>query len=281
MKKTQSAILRILLTVAVTGLGLVLTPRTASADLVFEVDETVVDDTAAICLVVDCVFDADKINGFYDEVLTINADSSFDVSALASFDAYVLGGSGTGTGLVGTNEAVNVGGYDLFATFSGSGDVDSVTGEITFDSASVTLYIDADQTNTYTAPGTGAGAWTIGDLSGDDEEVLSTSTLVAGTGLLAPGTGGFFDLIFGDILFTAFGADYYPTLSSLNFVFATIDGDFDTVPNPPVPGTYDVEGDLSVVFNQVPEPASLALFGVALLGSGMAAARRRRQIRTN
>ena len=117
--------------------------------------------------------------------------------------------------------------------------MDPATGVITFDTtgASVDLYLDADQDNTFGAPATGTGTWTVGDPTGDDELIMSSTSLFAGTGELVPPTGGFFDLIFSNLLLTAFGDLYYPSLANVTFLFGTVDGDFNVVPSPPVPGT--------------------------------------------
>src|SRR5688572_3220305 len=226
MKKLGTGISRAILTLAVAGMGLTLTPRAANADLLFDVDETVVDDTAGACAVVDCTFQADRLNGSYTEILTINADFTFDVSAKAVFEAYLTNLVPVGTGLVGTNEAISVAGYDVFSLFTATGSVDPLTGLITFTSGDVSLYIDADQTNTYGAPATGTGLWSVTDTSGDDELVMSSSTLAAGTGEIIPPVGGFFDLTFANLLLTAFGDSYYPSLASFEFLFGTVDGDF-------------------------------------------------------
>ena len=73
MKNIGTGISRAILTLAVAGMGLA--PQTASADIIFEVDETVVDDTAVFCAVItnDCTFQSDRLNGSYSEILTINA----------------------------------------------------------------------------------------------------------------------------------------------------------------------------------------------------------------
>ena len=188
MKNIGTGISRAILTVAVAGMGLALTPRTASADLLFDVDETVVDDTGVACGVVDCTFQSDRLNGSYSEVLTINPGFTFDVSARAFFSDYLIGPTldPTGTGLSGTDELLNVAGYDMYALFTASGTVNPLTGVITFSpaGADVALYIDADQSNTYAAPATGTGLWTVVDTSGDDELVMSSNTLFSGSGEL-------------------------------------------------------------------------------------------------
>jgi hypothetical protein len=250
------------------GLGLALTAGTANAaTLVFTVDESVVPGAGAFGQ-----FPADKLNGFYDETLTINADFSFDTNAVAQFEAYALNNGPTGTGLIGCGEGINPACYSIYSTFEASGQLNPGTGVFSASSGNVALYLDPSQDSTVTVAATGAGSPTIVDPNGDDILILSSNTLGDGQGTIVPPVGGFFDLTFINIVLSAFGQQYYPDLPIFNLA-ATVDGDFDTIPANPAPGTYTVGGDLSAVF--VPEPASMTLFGMTLLGAGLAARRRR------
>jgi hypothetical protein len=274
MKTISTVLSRSLMTLVVAGLGLAFTPRAARADIVFTVDESVAPGVVGECLVLTCVFDANRLNGGYSETLTINGDFTFDVSSLATFNEYYLDPDPSGkSALLNAPEALVPGGYGLYATFSGSGAV-AGSGAISWSAAAVALYMDADQDNSYTAPATGTGAWTVTDPgAADDLLILSSATLVSGGGAIVPPTGGFFDLTFGSLALTPFGATYFPTLATLSFYLAVVDGDFDTVPSPPAPGDYSVAGDLDVRF--APEPATLLLLGLGFLGSGYVARRRR------
>ncbi len=85
-----------------------------------------------------------------------------------------------------------------------------------------------------------------------------------------PGIGGFFDLVFDDFTLTDDGKGYFvsPTPFSLR---VNVDGDFD---NFLVVGTQNIDGDVSAQF-LVPEPGSLILAGLALLGLGVSSNRRK------
>jgi hypothetical protein len=65
---------------------------------------------------------------------------------------------------------------------------------------------------------------------------------------------------------------YFPTLAGLSLTAIT-SGDFNFFTPT---GVQTVTGDLSVGFAAVPEPLTLTLFGMSLLGTGIAVRRRRR-----
>jgi hypothetical protein len=227
-------------------------------------------------------FIADKLNGGYSEVLTFTGGGNFITNAFAEFTAYRRNEGANN--VVAQVNGLGANNYNVYATFASAGTVSG--NNFTGTSADVRLYIDANQDTTKTLGATGADPITLGNTS-DDYLILSTTTLLAGSGVIVPGTGGFFDLLFGNPVLTAnnaqsggtgigtFGRAYWPDLPLLN-LRANVDGDFDEFVIPAT-GTVFLTGDLSNVFQDaaVPEPATVGLLGLGLLATVWV--RRRRQ----
>lgn len=210
---------------------------------------------------------ADKLNGGYGERITFS-NGNFVTNAYADFGQYMYND--------GANEVLNSvinAGYDLYALFDATGNVVPLGGGLTQFNAtggSFNLYLDPNADTTKTLGATGSDPVTLGN-AGDDFLIAFANNMTDGTGVLVAGIGGFFDLVFDDFtLIDPDGKNFFIAPDPF-YLIVNVDGDFD---NFVVAGTQTLTGDVSAVF-AVPEPGTIALLGMGLLGMGVAARRRK------
>jgi hypothetical protein len=231
-------------------------------------------------------FTADKITGNYSEVITLNNDGTFNASLKWEAGQFVKDDGVNALAPVRTGLGAT---YGLYALYQASGTFSTIGGVTTFTTnaglGNLSFWIDpqADSYDTFTAPLTGAGAWTVG---GAADILIATGTPQAGSGMLDPsspscssgaGAGincGSFGTTVSFALNDAGKAFFVDPVPFYNLSFQS--GQFN---NFQVSGTQSVNGSLDVVFSTastVPEPGSLALLGLAAVGLGVSVRRRAR-----
>ena len=214
-------------------------------------------------------FQAGKLNGGFTEALTITGPGTFAASAFANFGQYfdpmgvLVGGSYLGSAFAPQ--------YLLYAVFSATGTFagNSFTGL----TGKFDLYVDpsSNTTRDLLAPFVGTANPVLLN-SGDDLLVGSTVTLTSGVGELDPTPPNAFNFIFDAFTLTAFGKTYFTSPDPF-YMRVRSNGDTDGALVPPVGTTLLATGDVSAEY-MIPEPATLALVGLSLVGMGLARRRK-------
>jgi len=226
-------------------------------------------------------FTADKITGNYVEVATFNDDNTFNVSLYWQAGQFVAndGKSPLRNNVTGLDNA-----YSLYAVYTASGTVTrngtATTFTFTENTGNLSMFLDtnADSAVSFT-PTTGSGAFQFSNSA--DDIRIATGNPLSGQGTLDPSLSTCGQS--NGINCGSFGSEtsFNLTEQGKNFFIApnpfyTLSFQSGQLNNFDPTGTQIINGSLDVVFSapgEVPEPASVGLLGLGMLG--LYAARRR------
>lgn len=203
----------------------------------------------------------DKFNGNYREELMFDNQGGFSTGAFGWLTTLVS--NEASTPVFGTELASS---YVIYAVLTASGNVNPGQTEFNASTATMQLWLDPDLNTT-------PDDILAGSVSGNANDILlgTANTVTNAYGQFGNGTGNF-NFEFTDFALEAGGMSYFVDPEAF-YSYVIVNGDFDSY----VPGDTSIAGDFSANFVapvQVPEPSTVAVLALGLMGLGMSARRK-------
>lgn len=239
----------------------------------FQVQESSIAGAAANLVTADRIsFD---YNATIDQTIVggslAGADDPFTEFGFFNKAAFANGGAAVPSQL----NALGPAGYGLYGLFTitGEADLGAAPGSIkaTFQTMTLTLWADAGQDTTLAL---GAGSVIVGGTTGDDVKLADYTLNIGEANVFAGLANGDFDTLL-NITLTPAGMAYFVSPVPF-FPLENFGGNTETITGASLTTSFvaNATGGGIELFQAVPEPTTVALLGMGLLGMGIGSKRR-------